>query len=31
MEIINVEKGQLMVLIGKTDIGKSTITVYECS
>lgn len=30
MKIIKVEKSQLMVLIGKTDIGKSTITVYEC-
>ena len=30
MEIIKVEKGQLTVLTGKTDMGKSTITVYEC-
>lgn len=30
MEIIKVEKGCLTILTGKTDMGKSTITVYEC-
>lgn len=30
MEIIKVEKGYLTILTGKTDMGKSTITVYEC-
>ena len=30
MEIIKVEKGHLTILTGKTDMGKSTITVYEC-
>ena len=31
MEIIKAEKGYLTILTGKTDMGKSTITVYECS
>ena len=31
MEIIKTEKGYLTILTGKTDMGKSTITVYECS
>lgn len=31
MEIIKLEKGYLTILTGKTDMGKSTITVYECS
>ena len=31
MEIIKVEKGQLTILTGKTDMGKSTITVYDAS
>lgn len=30
MEVIKVEKGYLTILTGKTDMGKSTITVYEC-
>ena len=30
MEIIKVEKGYLTILTGKTDMGKSTITVYDC-
>ena len=30
MEIIKVERGYLTILTGKTDMGKSTITVYEC-
>lgn len=30
MEIIKVEKGYLTILTGKSDMGKSTITVYEC-
>lgn len=30
MEIIKVEKGYLTILTGKTDMGKSTITIYEC-
>lgn len=30
MEILKVEKGYLTILTGKTDMGKSTITVYEC-
>lgn len=30
MEIIKAEKGCLTILTGKTDMGKSTITVYEC-
>ena len=30
MEIIKVEKGHLTILTGKTDMGKSTITVYDC-
>ena len=30
MEIIKVEKGCLTILTGKSDMGKSTITVYEC-
>lgn len=30
MEIIKVQKGCLTILTGKTDMGKSTITVYEC-
>ena len=30
MEIIKLEKGYLTILTGKTDMGKSTITVYEC-
>lgn len=30
MDIIKVEKGSLTILTGKTDMGKSTITVYEC-
>ena len=30
MEIIKIEKGYLTILTGKTDMGKSTITVYEC-
>ena len=30
MEIIKAEKGYLTILTGKTDMGKSTITVYEC-
>ena len=31
MDIIKTENGYLTVLTGKTDMGKSTITVYECS
>ena len=31
MEIIKAEKGYLTILTGKPDMGKSTITVYECS
>ena len=31
MELIKVQKGYLTILTGKTDMGKSTITVYECS
>lgn len=31
MEIIKTEKGYLTILTGKPDMGKSTITVYECS
>ena len=31
MEIIKSEKGQLTILTGKTDMGKSTITVYDAS
>ena len=31
MELIRVAKGHLTILTGKTDMGKSTITVYECS
>ena len=30
MEIIKAEKGHLTILTGKSDMGKSTITVYEC-
>lgn len=30
MEIIKVEKGCLTILTGKSDMGKSTITVFEC-
>jgi replicative DNA helicase len=30
MEIIKLEKGYLTILTGKSDMGKSTITVYEC-
>lgn len=30
MEIIKIKKGCLTILTGKTDMGKSTITVYEC-
>lgn len=30
MDIIKTEKGSLTILTGKTDMGKSTITVYEC-
>jgi replicative DNA helicase len=30
MEVIKLEKGYLTILTGKTDMGKSTITVYEC-
>lgn len=30
MEIIKLEKGYLTILTGKTDMGKSTITVFEC-
>ena len=30
MEIMKTEKGYLTILTGKTDMGKSTITVYEC-
>lgn len=30
MEIIKIEKGYLTILTGKSDMGKSTITVYEC-
>lgn len=30
MEIIKVQKGYLTILTGKTDMGKSTITVYDC-
>ena len=30
MEIIKAEKGYLTILTGKTNLGKSTITVYEC-
>ena len=30
MEIIKIEKGYLTILTGKTDMGKSTITVFEC-
>lgn len=31
MDIIKTENGYLTVLTGKTDMGKSTIMVYECS
>ena len=31
MEIIKSQKGFLTILTGKTDMGKSTITVYDCS
>ena len=31
MEIIKTEKGFLTILTGKTDMGKSTITVYDAS
>ena len=31
MDIIKTEKGHLTLLTGKTDMGKSTITIYECS
>lgn len=31
MEIIKSEKGYLTILTGKPDMGKSTITVYDCS
>ena len=31
MEIIKSEKGKLTILTGKTDMGKSTITVYDAS
>jgi len=31
MEIIKSQKGSLTILAGKTDMGKSTITVYDCS
>mgnify|MGYP003314508053 CR=1 FL=1 len=31
MEIIKTQNGFLTILTGKTDMGKSTITVYECS
>lgn len=31
MEIIKSEPGYLTILTGKTDMGKSTITVYDCS
>ena len=30
MDIIKTEKGYLTILTGKTNLGKSTITVYEC-
>lgn len=30
MEVIKLEKGYLTILTGKTDMGKSTITVFEC-
>jgi len=30
MEIIKVEKGYLTILTGKSDMGKSTITVFDC-
>ncbi|MCR4879930.1 MAG: hypothetical protein K5906_03120 [Bacilli bacterium] len=30
MEIIKAEKGYLTILTGKTNLGKSTITIYEC-
>lgn len=30
MEIIKAEKGHLTILTGKTNLGKSTITIYEC-
>lgn len=30
MEIIKAERGYLTILTGKTNLGKSTITVYEC-
>ena len=30
MDIIKVEKGYLTILTGKTDMGKSTITVFDC-
>ena len=30
MDIIKVEKGHLTILTGKTDMGKSTITVFDC-
>lgn len=30
MEIIKVQKGYLTILTGKTDMGKSTITVFDC-
>lgn len=31
MEVIKTNKGQLSILTGKTDMGKSTIAVYNCS
>lgn len=31
MDIIKSQKGYLTILTGKTDMGKSTITIYECS
>ena len=31
MEIIKSEQGQLTILTGKTDMGKSTLTVYDAS
>ena len=31
MDLIKTEKGELTILTGKPDMGKSTITVYDCS
>jgi len=31
MEIVKTERGYLTILTGKTDMGKSTITVYDCA